>query len=95
MSQKSARKRLRRPQRKKPFRKERRKRHSHRRGRRNCIHCGRDFGVEKRLRRSVNDSLIPLRGLSTRCHDDCPCMLCGGGDMLRKAMLGERLLDAY
>lgn len=94
MSQKSARKRLRQPQRKKPFRKERKRRRRHHKGRRHCI-CGREYGVEKRLRRSVNDSLIPLRGLSTRCHDDCPCMLCGSGDMLRKAMLGERLLDAY
>jgi len=51
--------------------------------------------VEKRLRRSVNDSLNPLRGLSADCQDDCQCVLCGGGDMLRKAMLGERLLDAY
>ena len=95
MGQKSARKRSRQPQRKKSYRKENKRRSGHHKGRRHCGVCGRQYGVEKRLRRSVNDSLNPLRGLSTDCQDDCQCVLCGGGDMLRKAMLGERLLDAY
>ncbi len=94
MGQKAARKRLRKAQRKKPFRKERKKRNRHRKGRRHCI-CGRPYGVEKRFRRSVNDSLTPLRGLSSRCPDGCECLLCDGGDMLPKALLGERFLDMY